>query len=60
MGILWIACLEEDESAEKLGRMKGELIYTFPLVQANPTLISRSQQRLHKSTISAETLLGQG
>jgi len=61
--------MEEMESVEELRWMKDGLVYTFPFSmqakQRNPILVTPSQQRLHKSTVSAETglsetLLGPG
>ena len=75
MGFLSNSYLEEKESVEKLGRDKDGIIYTFfflhasnvykQCLQRSPTLVPPSQQRLHKSTVSAETglsaaLLGLG
>ena len=59
VGLHGIVFLDDRESVEKLGEMKGGLVDTCPFsVQAkqrNPTLVPSSQQRLHKSTVSAET-----
>ena len=44
VGILCIACKEERESVEKLGRTMNELVYTFPFLPASSTPISLQQQ----------------
>ena len=64
-----MAFMEEMESLEEFRWMKDRLFYTFPFSmkakQRNSILVTPSQQRLHKSTVPAETglsktLLGPG
>ena len=68
MRLLCVAIKEDRESLEKLERTKDGLVYTFLFLHAKDseiTLVLPSQQKLHKSTVSAEswlseTLLGPG
>jgi hypothetical protein len=62
-----MAFMEEMESLEEFRWMMDGLFYTFPFSmqakQRNSILVTPSQQRLHKSTVSAgtgpsETLVG--
>ena len=69
VGLLCIIFLEEMECEENLGEMKGGPILNFSFLRSRnaekPHTKTLSQQRLHKSTVSAETvpsetLLGTG